>query len=132
MGIVPNKTLTMPWPSHLPPDMVPAYIRGYFDGDGTLMQRHRVQPNTSWTETICRFTSGNPAFLDGLEQELISRGIGVLKRYRNQNSNAYVLPLSGRRENLLAFVDMIYQGSTVSLERKRLIFESLRPKEQLN
>jgi hypothetical protein len=54
-----------------------------------------------------------------------------LKRYRNQDSNVFVLPLSGRRENLLAFADMMYQGSTVSLPRKKAIFDSLRESDQL-
>jgi hypothetical protein len=128
-GIVPNKTLVMPWPDHLPENMVPAYIRGYFDGDGTIYQRHRSDKYSSWTETICRFSSGCVPFLDGLERELHKRGIQTIKRYHNQDSNAYVLPLSGRKENLLAFADMMYQGSTVSLPRKKAIFDLLRERQ---
>jgi hypothetical protein len=124
-GIVPNKTLVMSWPDHLPESVVSAYIRGYYDGDGTLYQRHRSDKYSSWTETVCRFTSGCPSFLDGLEYELHKRGIRTVKRYRNQGSNAYVLPLSVIKYKLLAFADMMYQGSTVSLPRKKAIFVSL-------
>ena len=125
-GIVPNKTLTMPWPDHLPAARISAYIRGYFDGDGTIYQRQRSSRNSTWQETVCRFISGSALFLDGLEQELNRRGIRTSKRYRNQESNAYVLPLSGKHQNLLAFASLIYDGSTVALARKQAIFESLR------
>ena len=125
-GVVPNKSLIIRWPDHLPDALVPAFIRGYFDGNGTIYQRHRRNERTAWTETVCRFVSGSVPFLDSLEQELTKRDILILKRYRNQDTNAHVLPLSGRKENLLAFADMIYQGSTVSLPRKKALFDSLR------
>jgi hypothetical protein len=124
-GIVPNKTLVMNWPSNLPPNMVPAYIRGYFDGDGTIFQRHRSAPGTIWTETVCRFISGSVPFLEALANELNKRGVQTLRIYRNQKSNAFFLPVSSRRENLLAFASVIYTGSTVCLERKRTIFQEM-------
>jgi hypothetical protein len=125
-GVVPNKSLVIRWPDHLPDALVPAFIRGYFDGNGTIYQRHRRNERTAWTETVCRFVSGSVPFLDSLEQELTKRAIRILKRYRNQDTNAHVLPLSGRKENLLAFADLIYQDSTVSLPRKKALFDSLR------
>jgi hypothetical protein len=121
-GIVPGKTLTMNWPSNLSPDMVLGYIRGYFDGDGTVYQRHRSAPGTTWTEAVCRFISGSVPFLEGLANELNNRGVQTLKIHRNQQSNAFYLPISARRENLLTFASLIYAGSTVCLERKRSIF----------
>lgn len=124
-GVGPGKTLTMAWPAQLPPSLVPAYIRGYFDGDGTIYQRHRIASGRKWTETVCRFISGNVPFLEALQQELQRRGVETRSIYRNQQSNAFVLPLSSRRENLLAFVDLIYHDCTVCLGRKRALFREL-------
>lgn len=121
-GVVPNKSLIMSWPTHLPSALVPAYIRGYFDGDGTIYHRHRTSQQRSWTETVCRFISGSVPFLEGLQHELNARGIQTHAIYRNQKSNAFFLPVSGRRENLLAFSHLLYEGSTICLERKRQIF----------
>lgn len=121
-GIVSKKTLTMPWPTQLPASVIPAFIRGYFDGDGTIFHRHRSISGTTWTETICRFISGSIPFLEGLQQELSTRGVQTLKIYRNQKGNAFFLPVSTRRENLLAFANLIYTGQTVCLERKRTLF----------
>jgi hypothetical protein len=125
-GIVPNKSLIIRWPDHLPDALVPAFIRGYFDGNGTIYQRHRRNDRISWTETVCRFISGSIPFLDSLELALAKYNIRMLKRYRNQDTHAHVLPLSGRKENLLAFADMIYSNSTVNLPRKKDLFDSLR------
>lgn len=124
-GVVPNKTLTMPWPTQLPTAAIPAYIRGYFDGDGTIYQRYRSQFSTTWTETVCRFISGSVPFLEGLKRELDIRGIHTNRIYRNQTSNAFVLPLSSRRENLLTFAHLIYTDCTICLERKRAIFREM-------
>jgi intein/homing endonuclease len=124
-GIVPNKTLTMPWPAQLPTTAIPAYIRGYFDGDGTIYQRYRSAPGTTWTETVCRFISGSVPFLEGLQQELKSRGIETRSTYRNQQSSAFILPISSRRENLLAFAELLYHDCTVCLERKRTVFREM-------
>jgi LAGLIDADG-like domain len=124
-GIVPNKSLIMSWPTHLPSTAILAYIRGYFDGDGTVFHRHWTSQNRSWTETVYRFISGSVPFLEGLQQELNKRGIQTHAIYRNQEANAFFLPSSSRRENLLTFSRLLDEGSTVYLEHKRNIFREM-------
>lgn len=124
-GVVPQKSLSLAWPIHFPAQLIPAYIRGYFDGDGTIYLRRRSRPSLEWIETVCRFTSGSRPYLDALQKELSLRGIKSNSIYRNQPSNAFVLPLSSRRVNLLAFSDLIYRDCTVYLERKRAIFQEM-------
>jgi AP2 domain/LAGLIDADG-like domain len=113
-GIVPNKTLSIPFPS-LPPHLTPAFIRGYFDGDGTIFWRRRG----GRAEAACRFTCGSPAFLEGLAASLQSSGIVLLRPYRNGSGNAHVLPLSGAKANLRAFSTLIYNNASVCLKRKQ-------------
>ena len=124
-GIVPNKTLTMTWPGHLPPELVPAYIRGYFDGDGTVYLRYHLRSTGQYLETVCRFISGSIPFLERLQRELQERGIKTRSIDRNQQTNAFVLPLSSQRENLLAFSNILYRGHTICLERKRAVFQEM-------
>ena len=136
-GIVPNKTLLLDWPTHFPPALIPAYIRGYFDGDETVYLRYHSRPGGrfpetvylryhsrpggQFPETVCRFISGSIPFLEKVRQELYKRNVKTRSIYCNQQSNAFVLPVSSRRENLLVISDMLYHNCTVCLERKRVI-----------
>lgn len=120
-GIVPNKTLTIAFPTFDSIDITAAFIRGYFDGDGTVYIRNRG----TWTEGVCRFTSGSPLFLSGLEKALNSLNIATRPIYKSGNSNAHVLALSGNKDNLRRFAHVIYGNSTISLDRKRLRFNDL-------
>jgi LAGLIDADG-like domain len=123
--IVPNKTLILGWPTHFPSTLIPGYIRGYFDGDGTVYLRHHVRAGQQYPETVCRFTSGSVPFLEELQEALRKRDIVTQTIYRNQKSNAFVLPVSSRRENLLAFSNLLYHNCTICLERKRAIFREM-------
>lgn len=127
-GIVRNKTHRLLFPS-IPEQYQAAFIRGYFDGDGTIYKRVR---SPRWVEFICRFISGSPHFLDELGTRLHRLGITTIKRYRNQKSNAFVLPLSGSRTNLINFADLIYTGATIFLQRKREVFDALEKREVIN
>ncbi|HEV2761733.1 MAG TPA: LAGLIDADG family homing endonuclease, partial [Pyrinomonadaceae bacterium] len=111
-GICQNKTLTLTFPA-VPAQFLPAYIRGYFDGDGTIFWRQRG----TYTEGVCRFTSGSPAFLEAMAQHLHDLGITTKRMYRNGTGNAHVLPLSGAKANLRAFADLIYRDASVYLQR---------------
>jgi len=122
-GIVPNKTENLAFPKNLPPSLISAYVRGYFDGDGTVYQRRDFYKGKQRKEIVCRFISGSSSFLFDLAAILNANGIITNKMYRNQNSNAFVLPLSSKHENLQRFVDYLYTGATCSLLRKRKVFQ---------
>jgi len=122
-SIIPNKARNLTFPKQLPPSLIPAYIRGYFDGDGTVYRRRTFYKGTQRNETVCRFISSSTSFLTDLAIILNEHGIVTHKMYRNQKSNAFFLPLSGKRDNLRRFSDYLYAGSTCSLARKRTIFQ---------
>lgn len=126
-GIVPRKSLNLQWADNLPDHLISAYIRGFFDGDGTVYQRYRRVKEThqGWTETSCRFISGSQQFLDRLRFELNKRDIKTNKTFQNHPGNAFVLPLSGKKENLIAFANLIYHNQTICLERKQQVFNRL-------
>jgi hypothetical protein len=128
-GITPRKSLTIQWPENLPEKAIPHFIRGYFDGNGTIYVRHRHKPTgLGWTETVCRFISGSPDFLNSLEVVLNGYGIITNKKYKNGETNAYVLPISGKIDNLLRFSSLLYSPGVVCLERKKVYFDALLEK----
>lgn len=120
-GIVQNKSLTLPFPN-MSAKYLPGFIRGYFDGDGTIYWRLRAQYSGKNPQPVCRFISGSLEFLRGLETALSSFGVATLSLYRNGKSNAYHLPLSNAKRNLRKFASLLYDDATVALERKHTAF----------
>lgn len=127
-GIGARKSLRLVFPETLPGAMVPAFLRGYFDGNGTAYWRHRTPRDCRrlTRELVCRFVSGSPLFLEGVARRLQDHGIRTRTGWRNGTSNTNVLPLSSARENLVAFADLLYRGASVWLERKRTLFRELQ------
>ncbi len=119
-GIVTNKTAQLDFPYHMPSSLLGAFIRGYFDGDGTIFWRKR-----QWPEPVCRFISGSPLFLDGLQKTLNELGIQTNKRFNSQSGKTHVLPLGCKPTNLRAFAHFIYEGAEVFLPRKKAMFSPI-------
>ena len=71
-GLYPSKSLTIEMPI-IPPQYLPAFIRGYFDGDGCVfIEKGRTKDGRK--EIIKRlriiFTSGSKKFLEQLSNEI--------------------------------------------------------------
>ena len=62
-GIIPNKTTFGYWPKTMPNEFRANYIRGFFDGDGTIAQRSRGSGSVGF---VCHSRS----YLERLEAEL--------------------------------------------------------------
>lgn len=110
-GVVPNKTSIITFPA-IQNDLVHHFIRGYFDGDGTVCERkHRISPS----DLACSFVCGNQSFLESLRKILF-----------DNNINSYIIHDKGNKVNLsLAglqnpdnFLKYIYRDATIYLDRK--------------
>jgi len=117
-GITPNKTLRLKLPDRLHLALRRSWVRGFFDGDGTMMIRDRG----TYVEAECRFTSGSEPFLRVLADLLSNEGILTRHIYR-QGQATYVLPLSSAKHNVRAFAEYIYSTASVWLPRKRELLE---------
>jgi len=75
LGVTPGKTKRMSLPK-IPPQHLPHFVRGYFDGDGNIwigyLNKYRKTPTLVVQVT---FTSGSKEFLYGLKKELRKVGI---------------------------------------------------------
>ena len=58
-GIFPRKTFINRWPNNIPNNLYKDFIRGYFDGDGTLgkYQHSKTNPNIKLLITPATITS---------------------------------------------------------------------------
>ena len=118
-GVFPNKTSKITFPS-LPNHLIRHFIRGYFDGDGSICERKHKKRQS---DLACSFTCGNVVFLESLREILFQNNV---KSYlvRDKRGAKYSLSLAGL-QNPDTFLHYIYDDATVYLDRKYLKKESL-------
>jgi len=118
LGIIKNKSLIVGFPK-VPDKFLSHFIRGVFDGDGTVFfERSRKSP------LRVSFTSGSKKFITALE-DILHTQAGVSKRtiykLHRKNTSYYIRYC---HKDSLKFFDYIYAGADESmlLERKHQKF----------
>lgn len=99
-GCVQNKTLIINKIPNIPRDYVSHFLRGYFDGDGSL---HYLRGTDNYRIS---FTCGNPNFLEDVKKEL---GVNVSLGHA-KDTNTYQLQISGRHQ-VERILNYLYKGS---------------------
>lgn len=110
-GCVPRKSLVLEWPKGIPDGLVSHFVRGYFDGNGSLSKnKNRGQ----WYWQLC---SGSRRFLE-VAREVLTRQCGV-GRSEIYSSNCFRLYYGGNYQ-VEHILDWLYDGSTseTRLDRK--------------
>lgn len=109
-GCIPNKTSTISTIPNIPRDYVSHFIRGYFDGDGSL---HWLQSTNNYRIS---FTSGSKTFLEDIRKELQCQSISI---GHTKETNTYQLQISGRKQ-IERILNYLYKDSTeaIRLDRK--------------
>ena len=109
-GCVPQKTLVIDKIPNIPRDFISHFIRGYFDGDGSL---HYLQNTDNFRIS---FTSGSKKFLEDIQKEL---NVMHLSLGHSEGTNTYQLQISGRKQ-VEKILNYLYQDSTedTRLDRK--------------
>ena len=141
LGLTPNKTFSMKFPGHrkVSKKFMPHFIRGIFDGDGTIAK--------SGTSVSVNITSGAQLFLEGLSNCLFNNfniHSSIIKYSReskfsaDKKSNYWVLNIKaansqfphkkfGTGYNHKSFYNLIYNDLEVGLylARKKEKFEKI-------
>lgn len=64
IGLIPNKSKVIQFPDNIPSQYLGEFIRGYFDGDGSII----FNRNGRWIRVV--FTSGSGGFLEQLSEKI--------------------------------------------------------------
>lgn len=118
-GCVPNKSLILKFPNKYifkDSSLIRHFIRGYFDGDGTLgvYPHSKTNPNL---EASLMFV-GTKSFLEEVQNQL---GInGFLMQKPNCNALTYRLSYSTKKAKDVA--DIMYKNASIYLTRKYNIY----------
>lgn len=114
-GIIPNKSLIIGFPEWLDSSLISHYVRGVYDGDGSIYKAYRNENNIPITVTITATSSFCEKLAIICKDELnINAGIYDASCH---NGITKVFTLSGR--NICkTFLDWIYKDADLYLQRK--------------
>jgi len=109
LGCTSTKSLTLTFPEKniIAKELIPHFIRGYFDGDGSILNPEKY--------AIGIQILGTYSFLTSILKELNIDKKLIKKDIRHLN-NTYYISIAGK--NARMFADFIYKDATVYLERK--------------
>lgn len=121
-NIIPNKTNKLKFPKHLPDNYMIHYIRGYFDGDGSLCESFSNK-NSTTASIYATFACGSKEFSNSLFNYLQNRlGLGGhLQEFKD--SIKWQLKFSTNDAKTLTHY--MYNNSTVYLDRKYTLYQRL-------
>jgi len=116
MGCVPRKSLQLEFPD-LREDLIRHFVRGYFDGDGSIL---RCRPNQNTCRTQLRIVFiGTQMFLNTLKK-WIQCSANVCSMDGNR---AYRLEIHGNK-SALSTAKLMYENATIYLDRKAQVYYS--------
>ena len=117
-GVVENKTniLKFPTEEQVPKELIPHFIRGYFDGDGCISICNREKRKT--IEYSIKIL-GTESFLNGIKNFIeLNTSIKIFKYYtRKIGQTVKSLEFSGNKQ-VKCFLDLLYKDATIYLDRK--------------
>lgn len=120
-GCVPNKSLILTFPPETlfkNTTLIRHFIRGYFDGDGTLGVYKHSKTNSNLEESLSFVGTFN--FLKQLQKYI---GNGFLMKKPNCSEQVYRLSYSTKKAFNVA--DYLYNNATIYLERKYEIYKTM-------
>lgn len=107
LGCPPAKSLILKFPEFITENLMSHFIRGYFDGDGSIIICSKGYAR------IC-FVSGSYDFIEGLQKYLYNQTGCKLNMYSN---NGYSLQTS-KQSSVELILNHVYTDSTFCMSRK--------------
>lgn len=112
IGLHPKKSLTLTFPD-LPVHALPHFVRGHFDGDGSVSRPRRHDRRLLYTTIV-----GTKEFLDGV-QTVLAEHAGIHRRELYQQGIWRAVYAHGDSQRLAEFM---YSAGGPCLERKQAVF----------
>lgn len=109
IGMVPNKSLILQFPTCVEDNFMQHFIRGVFDGDGYISHGGDYTCEIMGTEDFC-IELQNVLLKVGIESKIYNTTL----RKETSTRRLYI----GRKENVCKFLSYIYNDCTVFLKRK--------------
>lgn len=113
LGCVPAKSLILTFPTEeqVPKNLIHHFIRGYFDGDGSV-GNYLINSNRVLNGVFL----GTKDFMEGVQSNVESPS--------NISKQGNIFRLNYKNKNTLSLYEYMYKNSSIWLERKKTIFEN--------
>ncbi|NDB57314.1 hypothetical protein EB001_02510 [bacterium] len=121
-NIVPNKTDKLKFPSHIPRKWLIHYLRGYFDGDGSICESFSNK-NSITASLYVTFASGCRDYSETLFmylQKELNLG-GHLQKFKD----SVKWQLKYNTNDAIALLGYMYEDSSVYLDRKYALYQRI-------
>lgn len=125
-GIIPRKSKKLKFPQTISEELFPHFLRGYFDGDGSI-SFSKTKKGTIMLYSIAVSFIGNEEFITQVSNKLKKYNIKGNFSYKRGIENIKTFSLTNI-ETKKRFLDFIYKNATIYLDRKYyryLIFNKL-------
>lgn len=123
LGLTPCKSLKMLFPKHIPSSLMSDFIRGYFDGDGTVYLEKRK--NSYIPRAV--FTSGSKKFLEGLSSIITSHcGLTRIKKIYDSHRSYQLVYKTKEATKVLDFMFNGMDNENIFLDRKYCIYNNFK------
>jgi hypothetical protein len=113
LGLHPRKTFDLQWPKALPEELEGHFIRGYFDGDGTIFSAIYDGKHGRSKRRELSFSCGSPSFADSLCKLIRThtRAEGRKQQIAKECIKLYYL----RQGDIRAIGELMYGDTTLCL-----------------
>ena len=115
-GLVDAKSLILEFPEWLNRDLYPHFIRGYFDGDGSVSKgKYKYNMSIISTESLCSYI-----------QKILLEDLGIESHMyisHSEEKPTRTLMITKKHLNKI-FFDWLYQDANLYLQRKYNIYKS--------
>lgn len=116
-GMIPNKSLSLTFPTWLDKNLWRHFIRGYFDGDGSV----HFAKNGNCIVTLTSTNSFCDSIKKFIKEELNIHG--CITDSACHNGITKVLSISGKNQ-VKTFLDFLYKDADIFLERKYQLYQN--------
>lgn len=110
LGVIQKKTYILDFPEFIPENLIPHFVRGYFDGDGTITRNRKGEPRIGLISTR-RFLEKLQLKMSFLEKPLPIQGRKKL------NENIGIIDILDK-EAVRKFCEWVYKDANIYCERK--------------
>lgn len=123
LGCVQNKTFKLLFPreDQVPKYLVKHFIRGYFDGDGSVWETS--DKKGKYKNLQCGMTSTND-MISNIKNILLAQGLSSVEVQPHPNSSGICILRIRRNNDVIRFYEFLYTDAIIFLDRKKEKFDS--------